>query len=190
MTTGYNTSQAVQVLTFRPSPDDHKVTLIQQEGHHGGATPLYASRTSKFSKPHIQISRVVAANTGLQQTAIGNATFHSLSSAIDLSLHGQYIKMKPGNLSSSINFTYPPTGKMKWKSNFMGTALELFDSAGQKLARLKLKFSGSGGKRLELLVPCADFFLDLIVLSGMAAVAKKHSDAKVASEVSSAVAGV
>lgn len=101
--------------------------------------------------------------------------------------------MKSSSLSSSYNFMYPPTGKMKWKSNFMGTALELFDSAGLKLARYKFKFSSTSGKRLEILVPCADSFLDLIVLSGMAATVKEREKLKAvsgASEASGAVAGV
>lgn len=98
------------------------------------------------------------------------------------------MKMKPGTLSSNQSFTYPPVGKMKWKSNFMGTALELFDTgADRKLARYKLKFSGSGGKRLELFVPCDDLFLDLVVLSGVAAAAKDLEQAKAAAKIADAV---
>jgi hypothetical protein len=88
---GYNTSQVSQVLTFRPSPDDQKVTLIQREGYHRDTTPLYSITTSKIQKLNIQISQVGAASKGLQQIVIGDASFHSLSSTIDLSLHGQCI---------------------------------------------------------------------------------------------------
>ena len=190
-TAGYNSNQVSQVLTFRPSPDDQNVTLIQREGHHRDTTPLYTITTSKTINPNIRISRVVAISTDLQKNVIGGASLHSLSSTIDLYLHGQSIKMKPSSLSGSYNFIYPPTGKMKWKYNLMGTALELFDSrADQKLARYKLKFSGNGGKRLEVLVPCDNFFLDLIVLSGMAAAVKEHENLKVIAETSQAVAGV
>lgn len=185
----YNTSQVPQVLTFRPSPDGQKVTLIQREGYND-TTPLYTLTTSKTTKLNFQLCRVVATSTGLQQTVVGSASFYGLSSSVELNLHGQCIKMKPGTLSGNQKFTYPPTGEMKWKSSFVGSTYELFDSsADRKLARYKLKFSGSGGKRLELLVPCDDYFLDLIVLSGVAAAAKDQQSAIDASKIASAVSG-
>ena len=89
---------------------------------------------------------------------------------------------------SSHSFECPSVGRFKWGTSSLGfgSKLELSDSDGTKLARLE------PGARLELMVSCNDFILDLIVTSGMAVAYKKGKDGKgieAASEVISALAG-
>lgn len=154
-----NVSQ-IQTLHVRPSANQSGAKLIEREGPYGQRTLLYTMITSKSSKPNIQLSRV--SPDALSQTVIGEAIFHLTSCSVDLSLHGRPISMKE-SLSGNRSFTWPPVGKLKWAKNSMGTALELIDGTGFKMARCKDK------KKIEVLIQCDDYLLDAIVLSGMAA---------------------
>lgn len=82
-------------------------------------------------------------------------------------------------------------GRLKWHVNKLtGSPLELRDGSGDMLAQFKSAgFPGSGEKKLEILVPCDDFFVELVVLSGTAAKALAKAEIDTASEVVQAVAG-
>ena len=79
-------------------------------------------------------------------------------------------------------------GKFKWKSDSIAAnAIALSDGGGMVLARLQV------GERLDILVPCEDLFLDLVVVSGLAAAAMKAKDAKttkVMGDVAGGLAGI
>jgi hypothetical protein len=101
--------------------------------------------------------------------------------------------MKMSQLSGNFSLHCPPMGYLKWKVNpITGSGLELVDSSGTKLAKFKSAgFPGLGGeKRLEILVPCDGWFLELALLSGIAAKAIKKNLEEIASEVAQAVAGI
>lgn len=180
-----------QVLVFIKSPNDPKTTLISVTDELGRMVPLYSSTASKSSKPNVQISRLPAVGiSNLQHPVpIGSGTIRSLASTIDMMLRGQDIKMKQNQLSmSGHSFECPSVGKFAWGTRGLGSSktLELSDSNGTKLAKLE------PGLKLEVLVPCNDFILDMIVASGMVVAFKKGKDDKegeVASEIIQAVAG-
>lgn len=199
---GYNTSQVPQLFTFRPSPEDKNVTLIQGEGHNA---PLYTVTISKPSRFNVRLSRVFATSIGLQQTNVGDASFDALSSTVyltlrdHLTLHDQCIEMKPSTWLDKQTFTYCARGQdakeakqMQWQSNFMGTKLKLFDiSAKPKriYAQYKVKSSRSGGSTLELFDPCEDIFLYLVILSAAVIPFKESEDAKLGSKIAADVSG-
>lgn len=151
-----------------------------------------------------------------QPMQVGTAKFHCLSSTIDISLPHQHphpIEMKQNSLSGSGNysFIYPRAGgKLKWKvsqTSLSGSSLSLVDSnTNQKLAQIKSNRGDSSGgdggkstfmgkinkmseKRLEIYVPCDDFFVDLVVLSGLAVKEMKAKETEAAMEVMNAVGG-
>ncbi|PGH28192.1 hypothetical protein AJ80_00082 [Polytolypa hystricis UAMH7299] len=76
-----------QLLTFSPSPYDSGAKLIHRQDPHGNAIPVYSFTKSPDSKPNIHLSRV-SPGAVLYLTVIGHITLHSISSKIDLSLHG------------------------------------------------------------------------------------------------------
>jgi hypothetical protein len=152
------------ILSLRTSPKDPNLTIIHPAGYPSDAPPLRSVVGTPAAKPNVVIFRGephVSSN-------IGQASFHSISSTIDLSLHGQSICMKMSQLSGNFSLEYPPRTKLTWSVNkFTGSGLGLCDSSGYKLA--ELNSSGLGGKKLEILVSCDEFFFDLVLLSAMAA---------------------
>jgi hypothetical protein len=142
------------------------------------------------AKPQIQISRLVA--NGTRQIPIGAATFPSLSTTINISLGNFSFGLKQNQLTGdSCSFTCPPLPKMKWRAGLSGRSMELSDASRTRLAKYKagLPVVG-GGKKLEVLVPCDDFILDLIVVSGMTAAHVNKMAEEAVSEVVQALARV
>lgn len=80
-------------------------------------------------------------------------------------------------------------GKMKWKSKMSG-ALVLRDEGGLELAKYDSSagFKGASAAKFEILVPVDDYVLDVIVVTGMAAVKMLEKD-KTALEVMAEVIG-
>ncbi|KAH8684125.1 hypothetical protein BGZ61DRAFT_455659 [Ilyonectria robusta] len=153
-----------QVFLLRKSPNDPKLLVIHPDGYPMSAPPLYSVRvTSK--KPNVTLSRGYMS----PENIIGYATVHAFSSTNELSLRGQPMSMKQSMFGDKYSFTVPHMGNFKWKPSMFSGSHELYDGSGQKLAKL-----GSGGlfsseKKLELMVPGDDFFMDLVVLTAIAA---------------------
>lgn len=97
------------------------------------------------------------------------------------------MKLKPSSMSGTgHHFVYPPIGKFAWKNDSLaGKALALRDEAGMTLARYK---ADSG--RLEILVPCDDSFLDLVVITALAAGVMDKKNAKVMEVMGEVLGGV
>ena len=78
-------------------------------------------------------------------------------------------------------------GDFRWKSDSIGKqALALMDGSGMTLARYQID------QRLDILVPCDDLFLDVVVVSALAAakLKKKSSEAiEAAAEVIGGLGG-
>jgi hypothetical protein len=120
---------------------------------------------------------------------IGTAAFHSFSSKTDLTVRGMPTLLKVSQLSGDFKLEYPPFGKLKWKvSKLMGSGLELCDGAGHRLARLR-RDGLFGERKLEVLVHCDERFVEMVVLSGMAAREVAKVENEVTAEVVGAVAG-
>lgn len=76
-------------------------------------------------------------------------------------------------------------GEMKWKvDKLTGSTLELKDSSGNKVAKLK-SGGGHGEKKLDILIPCDAFFVELVMLSGIAA----KTISKIMTDIAIEVAG-
>ncbi|KAF2096261.1 hypothetical protein NA57DRAFT_79028 [Rhizodiscina lignyota] len=182
-----HSAHASYVLTLRPSPNIPDLTLIQPPGYPPEAPPLCSVISSK-KKKNVEIFR----GTPDPSRVFGDARFHSFSSSIQMTLRGQPIKMKMSSMSSSFNFECHPMGKLKWAASQMSgsESLALHDHSGNKLARLKsAKSSGTGEKQLEILVPCDDFFIDLVLLSGMVAMTLTKTNEDSVMEVVQQLAG-
>lgn len=181
-------NQSSQVFSLRPSRRDSNLTIVRPAGYPADAPPLFSVRTSKTSKPNVVLYRGVAGPA----SSIGNARFHALSSTTDLSLRGQKIDMKMIQMSGNFSLECPRMGKLKWKlDQLTGSALELCGDSGRRLAQLKSAgFPGAAKKKLEIFVPCDDFFLDLVVLSAVVAKALTKAMTEAVFEVMQAAAGV
>ncbi|KIX06272.1 uncharacterized protein Z518_04247 [Rhinocladiella mackenziei CBS 650.93] len=171
-------------LTFQPSQFDPN-TMIVQRMVNGATIPSYSITKSKNT---LTFSRIDAGNTMIQPPSIGSATIHSLSSNVDISLFGHHISMKCSQLSGNYTLTCPPMRKLKWENSMSGSTLKLIDtSSGSQLVKLKKD-------TLQVFVPCDDFLLDLIVISGTVAGQEQkkinNAAANAAGDVISAVVGV
>jgi hypothetical protein len=95
------------------------------------------------------------------------------------------MRLKMSQSSGNFSLEGPQMGKLKWKVNQpAGSSLQLRDSAGRKLAQLKSAgFPGSSEKKLEIVVQCDDRFVEVIVLSGIAAKTLTRGMMEAASEV-------
>ncbi|KAH7121895.1 hypothetical protein B0J13DRAFT_159584 [Dactylonectria estremocensis] len=177
-----------QEFRIRKSPHDSKLLVVHPAGYAKDAYPLYCIKPSS-KKPNVIVSRGPMSPA----TTVGFATLHSFSSKIDASVRGQAIPMKGSAFSDKFTLNVPHLGTFKWKESFFSGSLELYDSSGQKLAKLGSAGTFSSEKKLELMVPCDDFFMDIVVLSGIAArQATKNAEEAVEGAVDavSAAAGV
>jgi hypothetical protein len=98
---------------------------------------------------------------------IGDSHFTLLSSTTNLTLRGKHIRLKRSQLSGDFTLDCVPLGTWKWTVNKpTGSSMKLCDNFGIKLAEYKsVGISKPGEKRLEILVPCDKFFVELVVLS-------------------------
>ncbi|KAH7348315.1 hypothetical protein BKA65DRAFT_500355 [Rhexocercosporidium sp. MPI-PUGE-AT-0058] len=178
-------SPAFSTFSIRSSPHLPDYLVVHPIGYPADVPPLFTIVTSQ-SKPNVSIFR------GHPDPAnkLGDATMHTFSSSIDLSHRGHMGKLKTNSLSG--NFTLQsPAGKYKWvPGQITGSSLELRDGSGTKIATLKSAgFPGSGERKLDLFIPCDDMFVELIVLSGMAAKTSQKQTEEAAAEIAQAVAG-
>ena len=124
--------------------------------------------------------------------ALGDASFHCFTSTSDLRIRGQSIRLKMSELTGDFSMTCPPMGKLKWKVNKLtGSPRVLCGSFGDRLAEIKStgKFGIGEHKLLEILVPCDEFFVELVVLSAMAAKALSRVENEAAVGVIEAIGG-
>lgn len=80
---------------------------------------------------------------------------------------------------------------MKWRSGLSGRRIQLSDGSGTKVAKCQVGLPVLGGaNKLEVLVPCDDFMLDLIVVSGMTAAQMTNMTEEAAGEIVQALVGL
>ncbi|KAJ9643227.1 hypothetical protein H2204_002123 [Knufia peltigerae] len=174
-----------QRFVLRPCPADPNLTLIHPRGYPVDAPPLY---TVIISSDKVSLYRGYINPAGL----IGTTSTSSVSHSAALTVHNQKIPMKMNQLSLSFSFQWPPAGTLKWKADQLtGSSLELSDGSGRKLAKLKSSsgMMGSGEKGFEINVACDEQFLNLIILSGLAAKVGTKKNNEAASEVIQAIVG-
>lgn len=156
-------------------PDKSDTIFVQDTS--GVKTPMFTVQSSKHSKPNVEVFRLLA--NGVQQP-FSTATFSSMSGSITLSVKGHEVKLKD-SMGDGPSFD-GPHGKLKWKYSSMGGKIILQDEAKNKLARYQYK----DVPKLEIFVQGDEFFVDLVVASGVAITVKKGKDASDAKGVATA----
>ncbi|KAF9895141.1 hypothetical protein FE257_000043 [Aspergillus nanangensis] len=159
---------------------DRKTTILRPVGQPDSAPPAFSIETHSMSKPNVIAFR----GPPHSSAPIGDARFHSFSSSVDVTVRGQPVHMKMSQLSGSFSIESPRGQKMKWHlSQSTGSSWTLRDASGANLAQLKSHgIPGLGGeKRLDILVPCDEGLVELIVVTGLAAVTL-HKQIKQAAE--------
>ena len=158
-----------------PSPQNANILVVHDVNISRDAAPLYSIVLSQSTKPNISLHKGQVD----PRTTIGTATFHSFSYSTDMSLYGRSIPLKMNQLTGNFSLRGPPIGGMKWKyDDLTSRSLVMRDNLGNKLAKLK-SIGFSGERQLEILVPCDEFLVELMMLSGIAAkmVSKKVNEA-------------
>jgi hypothetical protein len=124
---------------------------------------------------------------------MGEAGFSLSSTKINMSLRGRPFQMKQSQASGNFSLEVSPLPPLKWKVNQLtGGSLQLCDDAGAKLAKIGKSSTLGGadaGQKLEIFVPCDEFFVDLCIVSGYAAWILNRTTNQVVKEVVKAVAG-
>ena len=94
-------------------------------------------------------------------------------------------------MADGYKFSVPPFGNMKWKTKMSG-ALVLQDENKQELAKYESSagFKGAGAAKFEVLVPGDDYLLDVIIVTGMAAVKMWEKDKQAIEVVAEVVGGI
>lgn len=159
----FSSTKRNEALSLRQSAVDPTLTTVHLAGN---MSPLFSTILSPNAKPDV----IMFQGFPRSGNKIATATFSSLTTTTTLSIRGYVIHMKMSQLSGNFTLEYSTVGTLKWKLNHLrGSTLELFDSSGHKLARIKSAHPGSEDKKLEILTSCDSIFLELIILSATVA---------------------
>ena len=170
---------SVLAFLIRSSSRDPGLTTLHAAGYPKDAPPVLSVQSTNESKINLLLFK------GLPGTslALGDTSSHHFTSTTDLRVRGQSIRLKKSELTGDFSMTCPPLGKLKWKvSKLTGSPMVLCGTVGDRLAEIKStgKFRFRGDKLLEISVPCDEFFVELVVLSAIAAKALSKAENKAA----------
>lgn len=175
-------TNVLQVLTVT-NGGDKKTSNINVLLPEGNAFTRYTFHRQKSDSKY-ELRYANTANPGGHP--VGTVKFHTMSSKIDITLHGVAFTMAKkdpfggGHHLSEMSLG----GEIQWKeSSFMGSGVQLLDAQKRVIARYSTKLKqgppqkrfgsllggGSTCAGLEIFVPAQDWILDLIVLTGLAA---------------------
>ncbi|KAL6859247.1 hypothetical protein J3F83DRAFT_336383 [Trichoderma novae-zelandiae] len=155
-----------RVLWIRHTALNKSEIYVHQDGQPADSVPLYSAQLHTYTKPSLRFFQGPIGG-GPQ---VGEGNFHQMTSNTDLSLRGQSFKLNMSQLTYDFTLKGTPMGELKWKKNkFTGGSLELVDGNDRTLAKVKSNGVNILEKRLEIYIPCDDFFSDLIILSAIAA---------------------
>lgn len=90
-----------------------------------------------------------------------------------------------GSSTGSKTFS-TPAGELRWKPKDSGTGFELLDRQRNKLATWRTSSDSglsNGYPRLDFLVSGDDFFVEMVVASGLAMMKMEEKEAKQASKI-------
>ncbi|KAI4195354.1 MAG: hypothetical protein LQ350_007251 [Teloschistes chrysophthalmus] len=164
----YSTSRTLHIYSDS-SWSSRNITIADADR----SSPLYTLTKNSgglfSSKPHLTV-------TSAQTSAVvGTATFHSMSSKVDLDLHGRHVLFeREGLLTRTHGYASPAFGydRLKWKCEGWGSDLILVNSQNQWIARFDAaSWAMKKVGRLEIgNGSIAGAALDEIVVSGLAMV--------------------
>jgi hypothetical protein len=171
-------------LLVRPSPHNSNHRVVHPEGYPVDAPPLYVIAINKASKPNV----LIYPGNGYIAQPIGDATISSISSKIQITLHGQASILKGSQLEEKYKIESSPYGSLKWKGSEFSSGYALYNDAGDKLAEYKsVEFMGD--KMLKIFTQCDGYFVEYLLLTVLAARTSKSIGNEVALEVTGAIAG-
>ncbi|KAI1938546.1 hypothetical protein LOZ66_003349 [Ophidiomyces ophidiicola] len=148
-------------------------------------TRLYSIETSQKSKPHITVTRHLhtyqqPCQQHPQDVVVGSATFHSLSSKIDVSLKAEPrpvdITMKRSDPLACGRKFESPLGKLQWKEDgcMLTSNIKLVDQHKRVIARFEKQSSFLSRRKDKFILlvqePCALANFDMIVVTGFASI--------------------
>ncbi|KAK7181093.1 hypothetical protein PSPO01_12894 [Paraphaeosphaeria sporulosa] len=174
-------------LTFI-GPDAHGTIYI--EDSRGMRTPFFAVTIAKHSKPSLTVNRILP--SGHQEPFFTSHTSSmSGTSRIDLVSRASEIKMKISYEGMRLRREFQgPTGKLSWfPSGNSGCDQKLKDKNEMVLAKLTANIGHSKEPRLEILVPCDDYLVDLVVATGLAVYRDTVKEVKQVEVVSEVIGG-
>lgn len=165
-----NHIQGHQPLIFRSFTFDTDGDVLFTHDITGRRTPAYEVQKSALSRH--KVSRISGDNWNPQVAEIGGFKVHTISSRIDVELHGHSSQIRRGTKwrPSKHTLEWPPLGNLEWKEMQSGKELYLLDEAGRTLARCVSKLADVGEHMgsLEILVPGDDKFVDMCVVTSLA----------------------
>lgn len=147
-------------FTIRPSKVGRHFLEVRLTTHPAEVPPVCFFQQSTWSSPDLVFTR---SNNGVPGMIIGESTLKPLSGKAKMIVHGQPVQMKQSTWSGSCDFDSAPLGSFRWKSS----SWELQDKAGTSLARLKSEHLGRW--KIDILIPCDERFIDLVLLTGLSA---------------------
>jgi hypothetical protein len=175
-----NTPQPVFGFIF-----DAKSNTFLAPGPYGQYISAFTIKSSPKTKPNMTVYRI--SQNGPMMIGTCTTRTSSLSGNVyaEVSLYGRSFKMKHDQLtgSSSQKFEYPSLGSFKWKPNLKGE-LRLFDGNGQLLARWQ---TSGQNQKLDFFVSGQGEFVDMVVVTALAAMNFQHKEAKQVEEAMDAL---
>lgn len=176
-------NQLVATAVARPNPNScfrltgpSNDTIYAENPYGGEQFPLYRVETSK-SKPNIRVLRILPNG---DHRPFATVTLSSMTTSIATTIHGQDIKLTYDMNSMSGARNFSAAGReFKWRTKNSGDGYELLDKNKNKVALYKMDALGSKSKaKLEIYVAGDDIFIDTIVATVMATMAKDSKDGK------------
>jgi hypothetical protein len=178
---------ALQTLTFSLSRYDHNHDIpitIYRSTPQTQDIPTFTF-TYHYSQPNLTVSRLISPHQPPMQIAHGTFEYPSKANVV---LHNRTIEMRPHYISGTGNrFSYPGMGEFKWSGdNIIGSSIFLHDETRGGMVVAKLKPM----RVLEIYVAGAEEFVDMVVVSGLAAAGSRELDKKVSEGIGTAVGAV
>lgn len=172
---------------IRPAPWDSKRILVHPAGYPIEAPPVLSLVTSGTS-PNVVLSRGWG---GGPYDVIGTAKLPNMfSSTSHLTLRGQPLDMRMSSMSGSFSLESGSIGRLKWKTDGLsGKTLELWDQSGTRIAEFGSRGHFKGEKYIDM-VPGDEYFVELVLLSGMTVRAVNKTIDEAAMEAVGSVVGV
>ena len=152
-----------------------EIMHVRPAGVPNTAPPLYSISYEAAKKSPITLYQ----GDITTRQVLGEARFHTLSSTVDIISRSRTGTMKLDTDSGINAFMCENLGSFGWHMDQMAMqSMELRDERGTRLATMRLGNMGDGlmdatatvkKDTLDILVPCEDYFMDLVLLSGMVA---------------------
>jgi hypothetical protein len=176
-----------QTFTFSISRYDHDHDISITIFRSTPTTPETPTFTFSYhySNPNLIVSRLLGPQRPPMQIAHGDFEYPSKANVM---LHNRTIELRPHHISGTGNrFSYPGIGDFKWSGdNIIGSSIYLHDESrgGIVVAKYKPK------RVLEVYVQGSEEFVDLVVVTALAAAGSRELDKKVGEGIGTAVGAV